>query len=529
MERFMSFIEPVGYKRILVLRILDLVMIIGSLVLAECIYWDKFPQQSDIALIAILMACVPALMQTAGAYECLNVSGVSQWITRALTGWGMILVLLLALAYLFKVSDTFPRLVIGPWVGGVTIALALSRFLTHVTLRQLYRRGVRQQRVLLVGRLPHILRITAHFATHSELGIHPVGLITDEELPPDLPVPFSGRMTDIGNQVDALNANRVIICSSMADEPLITEVFNRLHQHAVIIQFAPDVSTFSAFPFQVGDYAGQPMFNLSASPHSGAAMVVKWLEDKILSSLILVMISPVILIVALIIKLTSPGPAFFVQQRHGLYGRPIRVFKFRTMNHNATLAAKGFRLHDSTTLLGAQPAMALSGLGRADQEQRADPKPEQSTRNLLVVADAAVKKKSRHGGEYATDDFVQATANDSRITAVGSFLRKSSIDELPQFINVLLGDMSIVGPRPHPLKLNQQYAASVHDLMRRHYVKPGITGLAQISGARGETRTLEDMKRRVELDMRYIRGWSLWLDLRIIVMTIFKGFINRQP
>ena len=117
----------------------------------------------------------------------------------------------------------------------------------------------------------------------------------------------------------------------MADEGLITDVFNRLHLFPVMIQFAPDLSAFSSFPFQIGDYAGQAVFNLSASPLSGGALLVKWLEDKLLALVIVVMISPVLLLVALAVKLTSPGPVFFVQLRHGQYGRPIRVLKFRTM------------------------------------------------------------------------------------------------------------------------------------------------------------------------------------------------------
>ena len=139
---------------------------------------------------------------------------------------------------------------------------------------------------------------------------------------------------------------------------------------------------------------------------------------------------------------------------------------------------------------------------------------------------AAIKAQAR---DLLPDDFQQATINDARITPLGNLLRKTSLDELPQFINVLMGDMSIVGPRPHAIRHNEQYRGSIAELMRRHYVKPGITGLAQINGARGETRTISDMRRRVELDLAYIRNWSLLLDLKIILLTPLRGFINRQP
>jgi putative colanic acid biosynthesis UDP-glucose lipid carrier transferase len=200
-----------------------------------------------------------------------------------------------------------------------------------------------------------------------------------------------------------------------------------------------------------------------------AARSLKWLEDKVLTCLILILVAPLMAATAIVIKITSPGPVFYVQDRHGLGGKAIRVFKFRSMHH------------------ALRPAFA--------------------------------------GGS----DFTQATSGDPRITPFGRFLRRSSIDELPQFFNVLLGDMSIVGPRPHPIPLNERFLPEIPGLMQRHSVKPGITGLAQISGARGETKTVEDMRRRVEFDMEYIRTWSVWLDLKIIALTVVRGFINSQP
>ncbi|HBS3059894.1 TPA: sugar transferase, partial [Klebsiella pneumoniae] len=126
------------------------------------------------------------------------------------------------------------------------------------------------------------------------------------------------------------------------------------------------------------------------------------------------------------------------------------------------------------------------------------------------------------------DRVIQATKNDTRVTKVGKFLRSTSLDELPQFFNVLFGQMSVVGPRPHAVSHNEQYRSLIHGYMLRHKVKPGITGLAQINGWRGETDTLEKMEKRIEYDLLYIRGWSIWLDLKIIFLTVFKGFINKS-
>jgi lipopolysaccharide/colanic/teichoic acid biosynthesis glycosyltransferase len=130
-------------------------------------------------------------------------------------------------------------------------------------------------------------------------------------------------------------------------------------------------------------------------------------------------------------------------------------------------------------------------------------------------------------GPYLGEELVRRTEDE--FTTLGKWLKATQLDELPQFLNVLRGDMSLVGPRPHALKHNQQYAASIQDLMRRHYVKPGITGLAQINGARGETRSVGDMQKRVSYDLQYIQNWSLWLDLKIIALTVVRGFYNNQP
>ncbi|HBR3185813.1 TPA: sugar transferase, partial [Klebsiella pneumoniae] len=157
------------------------------------------------------------------------------------------------------------------------------------------------------------------------------------------------------------------------------------------------------------------------------------------------------------------GPVIFKQTRYGIDGKPIKVWKFRSMN--------------------------------------------------VMENDSVV---------------TQAKKNDSRITPFGSFLRKTSLDELPQFINVLVGNMSIVGPRPHAVAHNEQYRSLIEGYMLRHKVKPGITGLAQVKGWRGETDTLEKMQKRVEYDLEYIREWSIWLDIKIILLTIFKGFVNKS-
>ena len=187
--------------------------------------------------------------------------------------------------------------------------------------------------------------------------------------------------------------------------------------------------------------------------------ILKRIEDIVVSTIILVLISPILLLIAISIKATSKGPIIFKQKRGGINNKDIVVYKFRSMT-------------------------------------------------------------SQDNGSIVN----QVTKNDARITSIGSFLRKSSLDELPQFINVIQGRMSVVGPRPHALAHNIEYAKQIPEYNQRVLVKPGITGLAQINGWRGETDTLEKMQKRVDMDLHYINNWTLWLDIKIILTTMWKGF-----
>jgi putative colanic acid biosynthesis UDP-glucose lipid carrier transferase len=199
------------------------------------------------------------------------------------------------------------------------------------------------------------------------------------------------------------------------------------------------------------------------SPYHGIQNLIKRTEDIVVSSIILCLIAPVLLTVGMCVKFTSKGPVLFKQDRYGLSGQKIKVWKFRSMS---------------------------------------------------------VMENS--------DVVTQATKGDARITPVGAFIRRTSLDELPQFFNVLLGDMSVVGPRPHAVLHNEEYRSKVDYYMLRHKVKPGITGWAQINGWRGETDTLDKMEKRVEFDLQYIKHWSVWFDIKIIFLTIFKGFIDKN-
>lgn len=266
-------------------------------------------------------------------------------------------------------------------------------------------------------------------------------------------------------QVAACGVHEVWLCLPLNQGEAIKQVMYALRHHTVDVRYIPDLGDLPLLNHRISNIGGLYTLDISRSPIEGPARIVKRLEDVVLGSLICVLMLPVCAAIAIAIKLTSKGPVIFKQYRMGINGRRFKVYKFRSME-----------VH-----------------------------------------------------EEATGQVTQAHFGDPRITKLGAFLRRTSLDELPQFYNVLQGRMSIVGPRPHALAHNEYYKDLVESYMQRHKVKPGITGWAQVNGLRGETDTLDKMERRVQFDLWYIDNWSLWLDLKIIAMTVWKGFINAQP
>lgn len=273
-----------------------------------------------------------------------------------------------------------------------------------------------------------------------------------------------GWLESLVSKVNEKGVHEVWLCLPLSHGGGVQSIMYALRHHTVAIRFIPEWDDIPLLNHKVSHIAGIYSLDLSCSPMDGPPRLLKRLEDLFLGVLISLLITPVCLIIALAIKCTSRGPILFKQYRTGINGKSFKVYKFRSMF-----------VHDE-----------------------------------------------------GADKVTQAKRNDERITPVGAFLRRTSLDELPQFFNVLQGRMSIVGPRPHALSHNEYYKDLVESYMQRHKVKPGITGWAQVSGYRGETDTLEKMQKRVQYDLWYIDNWSLWLDFKIILMTVFKGFVNKN-
>jgi putative colanic acid biosynthesis UDP-glucose lipid carrier transferase len=285
----------------------------------------------------------------------------------------------------------------------------------------------------------------------------------DDRVHPDARGRRIGPLSDLTRYITDKGIREVYITLPLGSQPRIVKLLEQLQGTTASLFFVPDVFGISIIQGRLQDINGVPVVGICETPFTGTNSLVKRTSDVVLATAILLLISPILLAIAIGVKLSSPGPVLFRQRRNGLGGEEIMVYKFRSM----------------TTL---------------------------------------------DDGEVVP----QATRNDPRITRFGAFLRRSSLDELPQFFNVLQGAMSIVGPRPHAVAHNEQYRQIIKAYMVRHKVKPGITGWAQVNGHRGETDTVEKMRARVEFDLEYLRNWSLGLDLQIIARTIRVAFFDRN-
>nr|WP_199886320.1 undecaprenyl-phosphate glucose phosphotransferase [Dickeya sp. ws52] len=274
---------------------------------------------------------------------------------------------------------------------------------------------------------------------------------------------FKGKVSALVEEAKSGRIDEIYIALPMVALKRIRYFLSMMSDTTVDTYIIPDLYSYSSYVSQLRSINNIQTISIFRSPFDGIGSVIKRVEDLLIGGIITLLISPLLLMIAIGIKLTSPGPVFFKQDRYGLSGNKIKVWKFRSMH---------------------------------------------------VMENSDVVK--------------QATKNDPRVTRFGAFLRRTSLDELPQFFNVLQGTMSIIGPRPHAVVHNEQYRQLVENYMIRHKVKPGISGLAQVNGYRGEVDTLDKMEKRVYYDIAYIQSWSLWLDIKIIFKTIFKGFVGEN-
>ena len=445
------------------LKVLDPVIIAATGLLSYFLRFDdlEVPGNYRVALLAGVGLAI-LVFGILDVYRWRPDEGFRRDIGRVFIGWFVLLGGLVFLLYATKTGSEFSRQWFGVWAVAGLVGIVLLRLVVRFALRFLRRRGGLERPVAIVGAGALGQEIAQRFARSPELGFRVVAFFDDAAGLRGTSVhgiPVAGTLDDVAGELGRRRIDHVWIALPLRAEERIRALLRDLAPHNIKLSFVPDIYGFQLLNHSFTEVCGLPVVNLTESPFAGLKGALKWLEDKVIALIVLALIWPLLLLIAIGVKVTSPGPAIFRQRRGGLDNREIVVWKFRTM-----------AVHD----------------------------------------------------ERAAGDVPQARRNDPRITPFGAFLRRTSLDELPQFINVLTGDMSIVGPRPHPLWLNEFHRDKIPRYMLRSWIKPGITGWAQICGWRGETDELWKMEMRVQHDLYYIEHWSLGFDLYIILMTIFR-------
>jgi len=448
-----------------VLRLGDPAMLIAGAAFAHWVRFGTPILQVEYVRLVVLTTVFALLVLSSKMYRSWRGRGLSAEVMHLGFRWSLVFIGVVLYATATQLTVELSRLWLGTWFAASLGGAVLLRFIIRGIAAWVRARGMDLRTAVIVGGNPDAQRIVDTMRQNPWMGIKLRGWFsTSADRCALETVKPMGRVDGLAEFVEKNHIDQVWIALPMREQGQIANVLRQLDHSTTDIKFLPDLFGLQLLNHSVESIAGLPIINLRSSPLDGNARLIKAIEDKILASIILLLISPLLAVIAIGIKLSDPGPVIFKQLRHGMGGKPIEVWKFRSM-----------RMHK-------------------EEEGR----------------------------------ITQATKGDPRIFPFGGFLRRTSLDELPQFINVLQGRMSIVGPRPHPLALNEQFKTLVDRYMQRHRVKPGITGWAQVNGFRGETDTVEKMAQRVRYDLYYLQNWSLWLDLRIVFMTVFKGFVGQN-
>lgn len=401
------------------------------------------------------------LTGTYGERRRLDMAGQA---ARVVAGWGLALLALGGLVLGTATEAGLPPGWLPAWAVGAAAGLLLLRLALAVQIGRWRRAGRLGRNTVVVGAGELGQRFVAEVRARDR-GVRLIGLFDDRR---DRVPEFVGGFPVLGTIDDLLvfarrhRVDEVVVALPWSAEGRLLDCLKKLRALPADVRLCSDLIGFHLPHRGIGHVAGLPVLHVFERPMSGGALLAKAVEDRLLAAIALLALAPLLATIALAVRLSSPGPALYRQKRWGFNGEVIEVLKFRTM-------------HRDVCDDGTEP-----GLGHT---RRGDP----------------------------------------RVTPLGAFLRRTSLDELPQLWNVLVGQMSLVGPRPHAVAHNERYAEQIDRYLARHRVKPGITGWAQVQGCRGEIRSLDDMQRRVEHDLYYIQNWSLALDLRILFRTLALG------
>lgn len=427
------------------------VISLGICVLA--FHQQMSPKYAALGFLSFLLA-----QQAFRPWDCLGRSRLCQ----LLIGWLSVLGPLTVLGILLNMTALYPRPLMLSWFGLTPFVLL---FASHLGERFTNQTRAKTRRHVIVGGDELGTELARRIRQSSDHGSF-MGFFdfrSPERLHDDGRQQFAGHCRNLAAFVREHSIDAIYIALPISNAPRIEQLLQELRDTTASIYFVPNVFAFDPIQPRCIEINGMPLISICDTPFHGMNGVRKRLMDLVLASCVLLLTWPLMLLVAMLVRLSSPGPIFFKQRRYGLHGEEIVIYKYRTMT---------------------------------------------------VCED--------------NDSIAQAVRNDRRITPIGRFLRRTSLDELPQVFNIFEGKMSFVGPRPHAVVHNEQYRHLISGYMIRHKIRPGITGWAQINGYRGETDTVEKMRRRVACDLEYLKNWSVWLDLKIVARTVFMVLDDRN-
>ena len=455
----------------------DMLIIMFSFVAVHWVYLDSldFTAKRFVVLFSVL-GFAYVIFAGFGLYRINRSQFLHELIVRLSIAWFVIGLLVSLVAFLSKIAVDVSRLWFTSSMILSYVLLVGVRLVTGFVLATSRMKGKDIQYVVVIGRETQAQRILRRLQDNPWTGYKVSRVFSDltfqqrkNDQPHNvLPESVQSLLDEVHSYIELQRqANKPVVevwvSLSLSEQAIIEQLLNRLQDASVDVCLLPDTFGMQFYSGTASNIADVPVVNISDVRLHGSAELFKRLFDRIVSILAIGLLMPVMLCIAVAIKLDSRGPVMFRQLRYGMDGREIEVWKFRSMSV---------------------------------QEE---------------------------GGHVR-----QATRGDTRVTRVGAFLRRHSLDELPQFFNVLQGRMSIVGPRPHAVSHNEEYRKQINGYMLRHKIKPGITGWAQVNGWRGETDTLDKMEKRVRFDLEYIQNWSAWLDIKIILMTLMQGFSTKN-
>lgn len=446
-------------------RLVDLVIIQLTLYLATQFYGVQYDfQHFVLGLIAnVSFSFVSELLWL---YRSWRAGAMKEMLFYSFLSWAIALLPVLLFVFFAQIAEHFSRVILGSWILSTLVALCGWRIMFRYFLFHMRRSGHNTRKVGIIGLSESGCKLAKELRDHPETGYVLKGIFDDrtsDRLDCEFVSSIEGNVAEGVRRAQAGEFDELFIGLPFTAKNRIEYILRLLGDTTVDVHLIPDFFIYNLLHARIGQVGDLQTVSVYDTPIRGGWSLLKRMEDLVLSLIILTVIAIPMLIIAIGVKLSSRGPVIFAQDRYGLDGRKIKVYKFRSM------------------------------------------------------------RVTENG-----DKVTQASKNDSRITPFGAFLRRTSLDELPQFINVLQGSMSIVGPRPHAVAHNEEYRKQIEYYMLRHKMKPGITGWAQVNGWRGETDTLDKMKMRIHYDLEYIRNWSLWMDCRIILATFTKGFVGQN-